>query len=272
MEPRLQRRVQRYGWNRAADRYDDCWREPLALARVRLIEMAHLRAGERALDVACGTGAATFDAAREVGPTGRVLGTDVSERMVELGRMAAVAAEIGNVDFERMDAEQLEVAAGSFDAALCALGLMYMPEPEAALRAMADALRPGGRIAVSTWGERRRCGWAQLFPIVDARVASEVCPLFFRLGAGDALRSVLEEAGFIQVRVERVDTVLHHRSLDDACDAALVAGPVALAWSRFDAAQRDAVRTEYAESIRPFITDGGYAIPAQFVVATGRKQ
>jgi hypothetical protein len=125
---------------------------------------------------------------------------------------------------------------------------------------------------VSTWGERRRCGWAQLFPIVDARVASEVCPLFFRLGGGDALKLALEGAGFSGVRVERIDAVLRHRSLDDACNAALVAGPVALAWSRFGQDERSAVRDEYAESIRPFRTsDDGYAIPGEFVVATGRK-
>jgi ubiquinone/menaquinone biosynthesis C-methylase UbiE len=272
MEARLQRRVQRYGWDRAADRYDDCWREPLTAARLRLVEMAALRPGERVLDVACGTGAATFDAAREVGPDGRVFGTDVSDRMVELARSAAADAGIANVDFERMDAERLEVPAQSFDAALCALGLMYMPQPEDALAAMAGALRSGGRVAVSTWGERRRCGWAQLFPIVDARVASEVCPLFFRLGGGDALKLALEGAGFSGVRVERIDAVLRHRSLDDACNAALVAGPVALAWSRFGQDERSAVRDEYAESIRPFRTsDDGYAIPGEFVVATGRK-
>jgi ubiquinone/menaquinone biosynthesis C-methylase UbiE len=271
MEARLQRRVQRYGWDRAADRYDDCWTGPLQPARDRLLELARLRDGERVLDVACGTGAVALEAARQVGPAGRVLATDLSEQMVELGRRAAAGAGLGNVEFRRADAEQEVAEAGTFDVALCALGLMYVPEPERALRAMAGALRQGGRVVVAVWGERRRCGWADVFPIVDARVESEVCPLFFRLGTGDAIRTAFAEAGFGRVHVDRLDSPIHHRDLDDACDAALVAGPVALAWSRFVDAERKAVRDEYAASISRFRQGEGYAIPAQFVVASGEK-
>jgi ubiquinone/menaquinone biosynthesis C-methylase UbiE len=271
MEARLQRRVQRYGWDRAADRYDDCWTGPLQPARDRLLELARLRAGERVLDVACGTGAVSLEAARRVAPTGRVLATDLSDRMVELGRAAADAAGLGNVEFRRVDAEDPVGGPDAFDAALCALGLMYAPDPERALRALSDALRAGGRAVVAVWGERRRCGWADVFPIVDARVESEVCPLFFRLGTGDAMRRALAEAGFERVHIERIDTPIHHRSLDEACDAALVAGPVALAWSRFDDAEREAVRNEYAASISAFRQGEGYAIPAQFVIASGDK-
>jgi ubiquinone/menaquinone biosynthesis C-methylase UbiE len=271
MEARLQRRVQRYGWDRAAGRYDDCWTGPLQPARDRLLELAQLRAGERVLDVACGTGAVALEAARQVGPAGTVLATDVSDRMVELGAAAAAAAGLGNVRFVRADAEEPAGHPSHFDAALCALGLMYVPDPERALHSMADSLRAGGRAVVAVWGERRRCGWADVFPIVDARVASEVCPLFFRLGTGDAMRAAFAQAGFQRVHIERIDTSIHHRDLDEACDAALVAGPVALAWSRFDDTEREAVRTEYAGSINRFSQGEGYAIPAQFVIASGDK-
>ena len=60
---------------------------------------------------------------------------------------------------------------GGFDAAVCALGLMYLPDPGEAVASMARATRPGGRVVATVWGERRNCGWAELFPIVDARVA-----------------------------------------------------------------------------------------------------
>jgi ubiquinone/menaquinone biosynthesis C-methylase UbiE len=272
MDARLQRRVQRYGWDRAADRYDAAWAEALRPAQDLLLELARLRSGERVLDVACGTGAITLEAARRVGPAGAVLGTDLSERMVELCRAAADAAGLLNVCIERADAEDPLAGPADFDAALCALGLMYMPDPERGLRNSVALLRPGGRIAAAVWGERRHCGWASVFPIVDARVASEVCPLFFRLGSGDTLRAAFEGAGLTDVRVERIDTLIRHRDLDEACAAALLAGPLALAWSRFDAGERSAVRDEYAESIRPFRQDDGYAIPAQFVVATGARR
>lgn len=60
-----------------------------------------------------------------------------------------------------------------FDLALCALGLMYMPNPVQALREMWRVLRPGSRVGLAVWGERSRCGWSAVFPIVDAEVASE---------------------------------------------------------------------------------------------------
>jgi len=64
---------------------------------------------------------------------------------------------------------------------------MYMPDPERALTALAGQLAPNGRAVVSVWGRRDRCGWADIFPIVDAHVESEVCPLYFRMGMGDTL-------------------------------------------------------------------------------------
>jgi ubiquinone/menaquinone biosynthesis C-methylase UbiE len=70
MDARLQRRVQRYGWDRAADYYENYWREQLAPAQNRMLELADLRAGEKVLDVACGTGLVTFEAAETVGNAG----------------------------------------------------------------------------------------------------------------------------------------------------------------------------------------------------------
>ena len=93
-----------------------------------------------------------------------------------------------NASFARMDAEKLELPDASFDVALCALGLMYMPHPEQAVREMRRVLRPGGRMVIAVWGEHSLCGWSALFPIVDAEVASEVCPLFFQLGHKEGLR------------------------------------------------------------------------------------
>ncbi len=82
-----------------------------------------------------------------------------------------------------MGAEALDLTDNSFDMAICALGLMYVPDPRKALDEMACVVRPGGKVIATIWGERRKCGWADIFPIVDARVASDVCPMFFASGA-----------------------------------------------------------------------------------------
>jgi len=268
MESRLQRRVQRYGWDLAAAEYEALWQAQLAPAQIELMARAAPAPGEQVLDVACGTGLVALDAARAVGPHGRVLGVDLSGRMVDAASRRALQRGIANASFARMDAEQLGLPDAGFDLVLCALGLMYVPDPERAVREMRRMLRPGGRIGLAVWGERSHCGWSPVFPIVDAEVASEVCPLFFRLGQQDTLVRLCADAGFEAVAEHRIATTLHYADGEEACNAAFVGGPVALAWSRFDAQVRARVRRQYVEAIEPWRDGRRYRVPGEFVVVT----
>jgi ubiquinone/menaquinone biosynthesis C-methylase UbiE len=269
MDARLQRRVQRYGWDRAATYYEQFWAEQLEPAQSRLLSLAALSPGDRVLDVACGTGLVTFRAAEAVGAGGEVVGTDISEVMVARIVETSAARGLPNVSARRMDAETLDFAVGSFDVVLCALGLMYVAHPDVSLREMRRVLRPGGRCVLAVWGERRHCGWADIFPIVDARVTSEVCPMFFQLGTGGALRYEVERAGFCKVVEERIATRLIYESADDAVGAAFAGGPVALAYSRFNEATRAEAHAEYLASIEKCRVGSGYEIPGEFVVVRG---
>jgi ubiquinone/menaquinone biosynthesis C-methylase UbiE len=269
MDARLQRRVQRYGWDKASGEYERYWRQQLAPVQARLLALADLQLDERVLDIACGTGLVTFPAARAVGPSGSVVGTDLSQEMVTGAAEQAQALGVPQATFERMDAEDLRCEPRSFDAVLCALGLMYVPDPQKALAEMHRVLRPGGRAVVAVWGARSRCGWAEIFSIVDRRVASEVCPMFFQLGTGDVLEHAMLAAGFVEVRVERIATTLDYASDDEAIGAAFAGGPVALAYSRFDDHGRQDAHREYLDSIAPYRRPDGYAVPGEFVVARG---
>lgn len=268
MDARLQLRVQRYGWDRAASHYEKGWNDALAPATAAVLEVARLRPGERVLDVACGSGILSRAAWQAVAPGGEVVGSDISELM-----LAEAAERLPECRFVRADAQKLNefVPDGHFDALLCGLGLMYMPDPEAALVTVARCLRPGGRLAVSVWGERRACGWAEIFPIVDARVRSEVCPMFFRVGTGDTLALALQAAGLLDVRTTRVPTEIRYADADAACDAAFLGGPVALAYSRFDEPTRREVRADYLASIEPWRQGEGFAIPGVFVIGSGLR-
>jgi ubiquinone/menaquinone biosynthesis C-methylase UbiE len=270
MDPRLQRRVQRYGWDKAAPLYESYWRQQLAPAQDRLLDLAALTPGERVLDIACGTGLVTFPAAALVGASGHVTATDLSEAMVARVAHDAAARSLRHVTAQRMDAERLDLPDASFDAVLCALGLMYVPDPLAALREFHRVLRPGGRMVAAVWGARKHCGWAEIFPIVDRRVESDVCPMFFQLGTGDALSATAHAAGFRDLVVDRLRTTLEYDSDEAAIGAAFAGGPVALAYSRFDAATRGEAHDEYLASIAPFRRPGGYSIPGEFVVVRGR--
>jgi ubiquinone/menaquinone biosynthesis C-methylase UbiE len=271
MDTRLQKRVQRYGWDKAAAHYERSWQAQLQPAQTALLAMADLRPGERVLDVACGTGLVTFRAAKAVAPTGEVLGTDISEDMIATARALAQANGIGNCSFQRMDAEDLACESGAFDAVLCALGLMYAPDAERAVSEMHRVLKPGGRAVSSVWGERRNCGWADIFPIVDARVQSEVCPMFFRIGTGHCLEHACTAAGFGNIRSRRFRTTLDYASAAQACEAAFVGGPVALAHSRFTESMKTEAYADYLASIEAYRTGDGYAVPGEFIVVAGTK-
>lgn len=271
MDERLQRRVQRYGWDLAAAGYEPLWAAQLAGVQATLLAQAALAPGERVIDIACGTGLVTLGAAHAVGPDGSVVGVDLSGEMVAAAALRARECGMPSVDFTRMDAERLECADAGFDVALCALGLMYVPEPERALREMRRVLRPGGRMVCAVWGERAHCGWAELFGIVQAEVASEVCPLFFRLGQAGALARACADAGFESLRIECISTTLDYANADEACEAAFAGGPVALAWSRFDVSVRERVRRQYIESIAAWRDGEGYRVPGEFVVVSARR-
>jgi ubiquinone/menaquinone biosynthesis C-methylase UbiE len=271
MEPALQRRVQRYGWDKAALYYETFWHRQLLPAQQKLLQMAKLQAGEKIIDIACGTGLVSFPAADQAGKNGFVLGADISDKMVEMATVLAKEKSLHHVKFERMDAEELKIEDERYDVALCALGLMYVPGPLKALKEMYRVLKRGGRAVAAVWGQRANCGWAEIFEIVDRRVASEVCPLFFTLGNEDVLQKHFEAAGFNNIITERFNTSLEYASGEEACGAAFAGGPVALPYHKFSNEVKEAVHAEYLTSISPFQHGNGYAVPGEFVVAAGYK-
>jgi hypothetical protein len=148
---------------------------------------------------------------------------------------------------------------------------MYVTDFQGSVDEMARVTKPRGRAVAAVWGRRDRCGWAEIFPIVDSRVNTEVCPLFFQLGTGELLKSLFENAGLEDVRSERIRTRLLYENDAEACLAAFAGGPVAMAYSRFDAETRAAAHAEYLASIASFRTNGFYEIPGEFVVVSGRR-
>jgi demethylmenaquinone methyltransferase/2-methoxy-6-polyprenyl-1,4-benzoquinol methylase len=111
--------------------------------RARAADLARLSPGDAALDVACGTGDMAVELRRRVGPSGRVVGSDFSERMLELAREKSDA-----VDWEWGNALDLKYADNSFDACTVGFGARNFSDLGAGLREMARVVRPGGRVVV----------------------------------------------------------------------------------------------------------------------------
>jgi len=271
MEPRLQRRVQRYGWDKAAKFYDDSWKVQLRPAQDKLLEMAELKPGDKVLETSCGTGQVTIRAALQIANDGELVATDISEKMITEAEKLAEEKGCTNIRFRRMDAEELDFRENRFDAAICSLGLMYFPFPLEALKEMHRVIKPGGRAVAAIWGERKNCGWAELFPIVDAHVASDVCPMFFQQGTGNTLRNSFESAGFENIHIERFSVSLNYPDQKTALMAAFDGGAVALAYQKFDDLTKENIHREYLDSISEYKTGNGYDIPGEFVVASGEK-
>ena len=152
MDARLQNRIQRYGWDKAAPYYERYREDQLAPARRRLLELAALQPGQHVLDIACGTGLVTFPAADAVGSSGSVTGVGISAAMVAHVTAEAARRRLPNIAAARTEAEALDFPDSRFDAVLCALGLMYVPDPRRALAEMRRVLQPGGRAVVAVWG------------------------------------------------------------------------------------------------------------------------
>ena len=271
MKPELQRRVQKYGWDYSSPYYEKGWERQLQPAQEKLLKKVDLQPGEEVLDISCGTGLVTFPMARAVGEEGKIIGIDLSGKMITEARDLFQDQEVSNVDFMQMDAEELEFLDASFDVAVNSLGMMYYPNPNKAIEEMYRITTSGGRAAALVWGRRSACGWAGIFPIVDARVKTDVCPLFFQLGTGNTLAREFESAGFENVESERFEVSLPYKSDEEALISAFLGGTVALAYRKFDEQTKKEVHSEYIESIKSYSNGLGYDIPGEFVVTKGLK-
>ncbi len=136
-------------FNEAATSYDSVGVEFFTPIGAELVRRAAIRPGEHVLDVGCGRGAVLFGAAAAAGPTGRVVGTDLAPHMVEL--TAAATAHLPAVSVRVGDAQAPAFAPESFDVVTAGLVLFFLPDPPAALAAYRKVLRPGGRLAFSSF-------------------------------------------------------------------------------------------------------------------------
>lgn len=149
------RRGQRQQWDNAATGWRN-WAKLIDGATSgiseRLVELAGVEPGSRVLDVAAGYGEPSLSAARTAGAEGGVVATDISPEMIAFGRERAAAAGLENIEFVESDAASLAFPKASFDAALSRWGIIFEPDGEAAAGRVRDFLKPGGRMAISSWG------------------------------------------------------------------------------------------------------------------------
>jgi len=120
----------------------------------RTIEQLSPQPGAWVLDACCGSGASAIPAALAVGPSGRVLGVDLAENLLRLGRSKAAQLGLSHSEFRLGDIEALDPTRETFDAVVCVLGIFFLPDMSAGVRHLWRFVRPGGQMAITTWGPR----------------------------------------------------------------------------------------------------------------------
>lgn len=168
------------------------------------IDRLSLRLGDRILDVCCGTGASAIPAAVCVGSTGQVLGIDIAESLLELARNKSRQQGVKNIEFRYGDFENLDLPSESFDAVVCVFGIFFVPDMVAAVRELWRMVRPGGKLAITSWGEKVFEPANQIFWDAIAAERPDLVKKFTpweRIGDPASLQALLEAGNATQVEV-----------------------------------------------------------------------
>ncbi len=196
-------------WTEHAERYESAserlWNEFLGRRPIT--------PGDSVLDIGCGTGKSTRDAARLAAP-GQVLGVDLSSRMLEYARRRSEEQGLANVRFEQADAQVHPFENAAFDVAISSFGAMFFADPFAAFANIGRALKPAGRLAVLAWQDLAENEWLNV--IREALAAGRTLPQPppsapgpFGLADPAHVRGVLEASGFDEIDLEALKEPLN---------------------------------------------------------------
>jgi SAM-dependent methyltransferase len=225
-----------------------------------LMAACHIASGEGVLDIGCGTGQTTRDAARAAGP-GSVLGVDLSGRMIELARRLATEQDIGNVRFEQADAQIQPFPPGAFDVAISRTGTMFFGDPAAAFTNIFRALRPGGRLVMLVWQGPGPNEWFRelagaLAGGRDLPAPPPGAPGPFTLADPDRVTALLAAAGFSGITLDALHRPMWFGS--DADDAhRFVLGLMGWMLNGLDQASRTRALNELTATITAHTSSDG---------------
>jgi SAM-dependent methyltransferase len=233
-----------------------------------LVEAAAMRAGECALDVACGTGAVTRLLAERVKPTGKVVGLDINPGMLEVARLAAPSQ---NIEWLEGSAVKMPLPDATFDTVVCQQGLQFFPDKPAALSEMRRVLRRGGRLTLSCWRSIEHTpGYLVLEQALARRIGPEKAALPpFSFGDGEAIRAVVVGAGFREIKLRAEAKMVRFRSAEHLVRAVVGGAPSMMgALTTQGEAVVDAIIAEVTEATRHYVDDEGWATPAVSHIVT----
>ncbi|MGH9966524.1 MAG: class I SAM-dependent methyltransferase [Pyrinomonadaceae bacterium] len=243
-----------------------------------LIEEADIIEGDVVLDVAGGAGEPSLTIAETVGPTGSVTCTDVAPEMVAAAESEARRRGVTNVVFKRCAADSLPFESKSFDAVVSRLGVMFFPNPVAALREMLRVIKHEGVIAFAVWGKSELNPFSYLITDVVARYFEAAAPAdpnapgAFRFAESGSLARILRDAGAVDVRERVVKfNIAAPISPEQFWELrAETSGTLREKLATLSPLQANSLAQEAQEAVRVYFSNNQMSIPAQMIIVTGR--
>jgi ubiquinone/menaquinone biosynthesis C-methylase UbiE len=253
--------------------------EGLSDATETLLDMAGLRSGMRALDLACGSGSQTIQAAKRVGPNGRIVASDISATMLDHLRRNASRAGLENIEALECSADELDETPGlsPFDAAISRLALMLFPTPGEVLAAVQRVLKPRARFAALVFSTPQNNPFMAGPMAILLRHAGKSPPPpgrpgIFALGGEGILEGLLTESGFGDVRVARTRARLSLPGGADPLEMMQQAfGKYRAVVSNLDDRRRSDAWAEVREYLKQFDRGDGFRTELEFLIGSGAQ-
>jgi ubiquinone/menaquinone biosynthesis C-methylase UbiE len=267
-------------WEAAAPgwaRWEQAFSAGLVVATDALIDMAGIRPGMRVLDLACGAGSQTIQAARRVGPNGSVVAVDISATMLEHVRRNAIEAGLPAIETLECAAEDLDETQVPFDASICRLGLMLFPSARGALKSVQAVLRPGARFAALVFTTPANNPFMARPMGILLRHAAKSLPApgqpgIFALGGGGVLEQLMKDTGLVDVKTRMLRALLR---LPDASAALEMMQQAFGAYRAVVADLGDAEKAkawkEVHQCMKQFEKSRGFETEFEFVIGSGAK-
>jgi ubiquinone/menaquinone biosynthesis C-methylase UbiE len=243
-----------------------------------LVEEAAIVEGDQVLDVAGGPGEPSLTIAELVGATGSVICTDAVPEMVQAGEREALRRGVTNVSFRESSADALPFADNSFDAAVCRLGIMFFPDPVAALREMLRVIKPERSISLAVWAKSELNPFSYAVTDVvahhiDSRPADPNAPGAFRFAEAGSLARVVKEAGARHIK-ERVlqfhiEAPINRQQFWEM--RSQTSGTLREKIQNLSNEKANQIAHELQEALSEFFPNDQMKFPAQMLIVTGIK-
>lgn len=259
----------------------DAREAPLTPVLDALFVRADLRPGETVLDVGCGAGPSTLEAARRINP-GRVLGVDVSPGMIEVGRERAGELPI---DWMVADVETARLTPAGYDAVISRFGVMFFADPVRAFANLATACRPTGRLAIAVWPRRGESPFfarpLQVLTTTFERLGIDIelppddlGP--FALGDRDRTTRLLGAAGWDDIDITQDDRPLYPggpgATDEQVADFFVSFGPLKLMLEHQPTDVMEAVRSDLSAAVTGWRDDVGVGLPGGVLIVSARPR